>query len=674
MFSSGASNAAQTPAVTHIKVQTSVQGACIPLVYGECRLAGNLIGVWDFKSKKQDQAMGGSGMGGGSTSSWQYSVSFAMAICAGPAQVLQVYRGKAKRTPVWRKMTVFPGTRTQAPWGYLTTHHPDDALCYPGLCYVAKAAQDLGSSPSLPNFNFEVAGLCQNVADQVDVDPADMILDVLTDPFHGAGFPAGALDLSTYSDYCRAAGFLISIALTDQNDIRSTLQDIIDLTNSGAVWSGGKLTIVPFGDEEITGNGRTYTPPAGTVADLTANDFGKRDAGPITIMRRRRSDIYNAVKLECFDRTTDYNAHVVDARDETAIAKFGLRQEDVKTAHIFCDPVVGQLAAQLHLQRQSIPNSYEFPLGWRHILLDPMDIVSLTYPALGLDAQRVRIMEISEDDKGELTFRAEEVVDGTGSAPSYPTQGTNGYNPDYDIDPGPCNTPIIFEPPAILAKGGPELWAVVSGAGEFFGGCQVYVSLDGESYSYVGCIIGQAKQGVLTAEFPDHVDPDKVDTLSVDMSMSGQELNSVTQKQCNKFQTLSYVGGELVSYQTATLTGPSCYDLGTRIRRGVYKTTHSSHLAGTPFARLDSGVFKWPYDVALIGESICIKFVAWNIWQGGLQDIAEVEPVTVIPGGASVQPSVTDLLIDEETGTPIIDEETGDFIYCDPNIDMGDAE
>ena len=44
-------------------------------------------------------------------------------------------------------------------------------------------------------------------------------------------------------------------------------------TNSAFVWSSGTLTLVPYGDTDITANGYTYTAPSSPLYDLTDDDF-----------------------------------------------------------------------------------------------------------------------------------------------------------------------------------------------------------------------------------------------------------------------------------------------------------------------------------------------------------------------------------------------------------------
>src|SRR5260370_34678863 len=92
------------------------------------------------------------------------------------------------------------------------------------------------------------------------------------------------------------------------------------------------------------------------------------------------------------------------------------------------------------------------------------------------------------------------------------------------------------------------------------------------------------REGVLTAPLPNHADPDTADTLSVDLTESHGQLLSGTPADADAFVTLCYCDGELVAYQTATLTAAYRYNL-TYLRRGVYGTPIGAHSAGAEFAR-----------------------------------------------------------------------------------------
>src|SRR6185312_13966413 len=122
--------------------------------------------------------------------------------------------------------------------------------------------------------------------------------------------------------------------------------------------------------------------------------------------RQRPADALNDVRLEFLDRGNQYNASVVEASDQAAIDLYGLRTEQAQQAHLFADLNAARQAAQLRLQRQAVRNTYQFTLDQRYILLDPMDIVTLTDARLGLDRQWVRITQIAENDDGSLSISA----------------------------------------------------------------------------------------------------------------------------------------------------------------------------------------------------------------------------------------------------------------------------
>ena len=180
----------------------------------------------------------------------------------------------------------------------------------------------------------------------------------------------------------------------------------------------------------------------------------------------------------------------------------------------------------------------------------------------------------------------------------------------YAQTTGAIAGPILFNPPSVLAGPG-EVWAAVAG-GPNWGGCVVWVSVDGDSYLEVGTLEGPARFGVLTADLPVHADPDTTDTLSVDLGASEGVLIGAAAGAADNGATLCLVDGELITFQAATLTNPSRYGLGTYIRRGYLNTPIVDHPAGAPFVRLDNAVFKLPYLAANVGQTIWVKFQSFN--------------------------------------------------------------
>lgn len=653
MFGGGgqASNTTD-PVALGLRIQTSAYGLVVPLVYGQTRLSGNLLWYGDFTPISQTTTTssgGGGGKGGGgnissSHTSYTYTASFILALCEGPiGGVLASWADKnylANSAP----FTIFQGSYPQSAWGYLETKHPDEAVGYQGVAYSAAASYDLGNNTSLPNHSFEVIGRLPFGGGIVDANPKDILVDYLTNAHYGAGFPADKLgDLTAYSNYCIANGLFLSPAWKEQVQASQTITALMEITNSALYFSEGLLKVVPYGDASVTGNGATFIPNLTPVYDLTDDDFiTESDQDPVRQSRNSTADAFNQVQVEFVNRANQYNTEPAEAKDQANIETFGLRPMQPVTAHEIADPVVARLVAQLILQRRLyVRNTYEFELGWKYCLLEPTDILTITDIDLGVDKYPVRIISIEENEFGKLTVQAEDAPAGVHSSAQYSHQAVGGYSVNYNASANSSNPPVVFEAPDTLTTNGLEVWIGASG-GPLWGGAQVWVSQDGATYRQIGTIDNPTRQGTLTAALAAGADPDLVNTLAVDMSMSRGELASGTKADADSLATLCVIGTELVAYRTATLTAANKYDLD-YLRRGAYGTDAASHAIGDSFARVDASFFRMPFTADQIGQKFYIKLPSYNSWGGGIQSLADVEPTVYTLTGSALRSPLPNL-------------------------------
>jgi hypothetical protein len=229
---------------------------------------------------------------------------------------------------------------------------------------------------------------------------------------------------------------------------------------------------------------------------------------------------------------------------------------------------------------------------------------------------------------------------GVGTAAFHTRLTTAGSALDTLAAPGDSNPPIILEPPSALSGGDLEVWVIASGGAEW-GGCQVWISTDNATYALAGTIYRGGRQGTLTVALPSHAGPDTGDTLSVDLTESQGQLLSGTTADADNFVTLCYCDGELVSYQTATLTSAYHYDL-TYLRRGVYGTPIGAHSSGSSFARFgpnDPSLFRYRYPASFIGQTVYVKLPAFNNFGQALQDLSGLTPTSyALTGDGAVAP------------------------------------
>lgn len=494
------------------------------------------------------------------------------------------------------------------------------------------------------------------ITDVPDANPAEMIRDFLANPQYGvAQFPAARVgDLSTYAGYCQAAGLFVSPVLNAQGPATQLLQDVMVATNSEFVWSGGALTVVPYGDRALNANGASYAPPAQPIYSLGDSDFLPNQAtnaasvaaasthDPVTVTRLDPADQANAVQVEYLDRANSYNPAIAEAQDDAAINLLGKKPSGSRPLHLLCDRRAALHSAQLQLGRQQVRNLYSFTLDRKYILLDPMDIVAITDPGLGLAEQWVRIREITENDDRSLSIVAEEYLAGTGAAPRYGHQQGSGFAANFNADPGNALAPVFMDVPAPLVQTlGCEGWLATNG-GLLWGGCEVWISSDDVSFHYAGTLQGGSVMGTLSAALASGSDPDTTHTVAADLTPSRGTLLPGTQADADNASTICFVDGEYIAYQQATLTGQYRYDLGTHgasagyLRRGRYGSAIASHAQGANFVRLRKGtLFQLPYDKGQIGTTIHVKLLSFNIWGGGRQTLDQVASYAHTVGGAA---------------------------------------
>jgi hypothetical protein len=255
-FMSGGNGAQQTT-YTGLDLQTSAQGIPITLVWGIKRIGTNLMWQNDFTAVRSKKGTGKGGEGKNPIN--KYTVAVAMGLCEGPiVSIATVWQDKTITTLANLGLTLFLGSATQAPWSYVVSNHPTQARSYARTAYVAASAYDLGRQPTLPNHNYEVirngAVFPQATAGWVDMNPADVILDFLTNPQYSIGLPSTALDsvsLNFYANYCNAQGLAFSPDISTLEQVSSILDRWASLTNTWIFWSGNAIKFVPLGDSVL---------------------------------------------------------------------------------------------------------------------------------------------------------------------------------------------------------------------------------------------------------------------------------------------------------------------------------------------------------------------------------------------------------------------------------------
>ncbi len=164
LFGASSGRAREGARLADLLVQTSTYGKMIPLVYGNARIAGNVI--WSRPIKElaitTTTSQGGKGGGGGVSSSsteFSYYVTLAIAVCEGPVSEIQRVWADAKLLDVSRgTYRFYKGDELQLPDALIESFEGvGKTPAYRGLSYVVIEdfpLADFGNR--IPNFTFEV--------------------------------------------------------------------------------------------------------------------------------------------------------------------------------------------------------------------------------------------------------------------------------------------------------------------------------------------------------------------------------------------------------------------------------------------------------------------------------------------------------------------------------------
>nr|WP_316642889.1 phage tail protein [uncultured Roseateles sp.] len=616
-----------------LTLQSSTYGATVAWLRGVNKLPGNLVWYGDFRAIPHTTTQGGKGGGGSRSTTYTYAASLVMGLCHGTITAIpKVWKGKGQSTPTALGLSLLNGAVGQAVWSGLAGKGIE-AIGYSGLACVAGQDYSLGDSASVDNHSFEVVHSSAYAlgVGVPDVDPSVAMADLMTDASEGAGLdPALLGDWSDWSDWCVASGLLVSPAITEQIAAIEALRTAAELTNTGIVWSDGKLKMVPYADQAAVGHGRTFTPSNTPLYQLDDTCYTPaRGKEPVRMSSKTPTDLHNHVRVQYKDRSNGYQIAIAEATDLTDISINGRRSKPVIQAHWICDAGVARLVAELLKQRSLlVPNTYVIDLPINYALTEPMDLLTLTDSVLRMADIPVRVTQVQEEGDDTLTITCEDFPAGSANAPIYAAQVPVGYAGNYLAAPGSTAQVVVFEAPGALVGGTLEVWVAARGDGAFWGGCTVWVSLDGTSYKAMGRIEGGSRCGTLTG-------PIATGAMPVQIGAK-QQLVSASSADAAALNSLCYVDGtpEFFAYESATLTGAGAYSLGGLVQ-GAYHTTPAAHASGAKFAFVDASVARSDViDPSYIGKTIHIKCTSFNVYGVAEQSLADVAAVDYVITGA----------------------------------------
>jgi hypothetical protein len=412
-------------------------GKSIPVVYGTERVTPRVV---LFRNMGSALLWKGDGVFPWKTY-WGPAATAVLAICEAPVAQVGVmyidglgvsqlasnmfYRAVAKDSAfTW----VAAGDSTSSPAFLAST--PAAGMAFQGTCYFAAQALRTDNG-KMPNITFQVTGRCAAFGGG-SAAPADVAIDLLTNARYGVGLaPAQVVTdvgldgtaASSYRTYCTAMGWVVNRTVQEQEDAASLLRDLLLCTNAEAVFTDGKLVIVPLGDAAVG----SYVPPTPVLLDQNEMLFEPGN-DPVQISRTPDSEVFNYFPVRIRNQNSGFNDSEYVAEDTAHSSVYGQRKSDGYDAKWLTDPALALKLSSLFAQRSiAVRNTYRFRLKARWALLDQMDVVSLTEPVTGLSQVRCRIRSIRKASDGAIEVEAEEAPGGAATPIDLTPQTEDGY-------------------------------------------------------------------------------------------------------------------------------------------------------------------------------------------------------------------------------------------------------
>lgn len=621
LFSRGRNTTNRADMIADFQINTASYGEVVPEILGTTRVSGNIIDYEDFTAHEHKSTTR-TGKGGGSKHTeitYTYTVAAAIGLCEGPIKGIgKVWRDKEVYQYPNEKieLTLFKGDYGQTPWPYMLSKHPDKALPYSGLAYMAGVV-DLGDRGSLPQYNFEIQGKLLETGDGVDVNPADYIVHVLQSV--GADVVIDGID--NFRAYCKAADILISTPPNQKSaKAQQVINDIAEITNSLVFWSTDRLKIVPLADKPIG----DWTPANQIQYDLTADDFIAGSDGQLILYKRKdSSEAYNEATVEFINRANSYEKETVSFEVVADVQRNGLKPASKKTAHYLYTKARAQYyAEQLAMKRLYAKTQYTFRLDWAFCALEVGDLVTLTDKSCQLDHQIVVITSVNEAADGQLELTAEGKPAGTYAPAKYNVHENERPFVDYNQEAPSVNDVAIFQ--TVGDVGGNQIFVGVN-APSGWGGCSVWLSDNDQTYQRIGNISQQARMGRTKYGFAQNGN-------FCNVTINQGVLKSGTHVDAERGNTLCWVNGEALSYEDVEVHPNNWYTLRGLVR-GQYGTNAINHNADERFVRVDEALFRYPYRKEDIGKTIYLKFTSMNLFGSNEQGLDEVQSYqyTIVP-------------------------------------------
>lgn len=436
---------------------------------------------------------------------------------------------------------------------------------------------------------------------------------ILTDILNRAGYAAGDYDVSALN------GSLIQgYALQEPMSARSAIEPLQAYAPFDLIESSGKLVAV------LRGGSAVATVPSG---EWRAAMEHKPQPPPFEVTRAQEMDLPHEVDVDVIDPSRNFEVNSQRARrlstHARAVQKISLPIVcDVDTAKQIAESRLYTSWAERDLVKINISRAW--------LVLDPADVIDLG------NGNLLRVVSVLQS--GGL-LQIEGFYSHAASLSS--SASADGGQSTVANNNAPATSVLYLMDLPLLqsADDQPGVYAAVTGL-PGWKGAAIMRSSDGANYASLSSSSIAAVAGIATSILPNGSGfyMDNAGTVTVQV-MQGS-LASCSWTDLTKGANAALLGGEIIQFQTATLTGPGLYTLGNllRGRRGTEGKT-GTHAVGENFVLLQAGAVDFipdqlgnrgiSYDFRALTTGQSLSAAADYVFTYGMNTLCPFAPVNI---------------------------------------------
>ena len=557
-------------------VTQASEGQAVPMVYGRCKVVGNLLWYGNLKTKPVKEKQGG-GKGGGKKkkviTGYKYYLDVWQNIGIGKLAIIKTYIQDMEEAVVADSTTFNDGTQatySTVPGGY--------ANKISGCCHVFYKRWFLGeNNTTVPVIRFVMERTLDTGLTYENLtsgsNPAAIIKDILLQ----GGIADANIDATSFqdaADFWNSKDYGLNILFQKQQDVAQMIEYVLGFVD-GVLYidQDGNFKLKAFKDTVVAAD----TLDQDDFLDFSFSRFGY-------------DELSNDFRATFVDQDKDFSERVINVQNPAIIRLTGNVKQQSIDLTAFRDVDIASKRLTEMMKQLSYPLAeIEFKTNLAFSELEQGDVITVDHSDYSITNMDFRIVDISyeEIDKNELGFKAQQVIENIHDDNYKEAGGTQWSEESYELFD--LTKVKIFEMPYnSLTQENITYLVLMARETQFETGVELIYS-SGADYTTYATLSTFAQAGTLDEAYI-------LETYNIDDDIGilytpykedyAPSFDSISRADLFGVQRVAIIDNEIMAFQTVTPEGVGSYRL-TGVIRGVLGTTKALHAISSPIYLCD---------------------------------------------------------------------------------------